>query len=129
MKTKYKTKDGRVGIFAGARTGLTCNDIRLLIDGEFQWFAARDLTRCPQKRAGFIELFLLFIVVAVIALKFYLIIRVVDLAEQDMRKQNNLPEKEMITDKLHNAISPEETPEQKIKRLEDELKKLKEDTK
>lgn len=49
MQAKYKTLDDRIGTFAGARNSLTCNDIRLLIDGKFEWFPANKLTRCPQK--------------------------------------------------------------------------------
>ena len=61
--------------------------------------------RCPQNRSGYVGLLFLFFLI-IILLKFYLVVRVVDLAEQDIRKKNNLPEKEMITDKIH-----EETPE------------------
>lgn len=63
----------------------------------------------------------------VLIFKMYLVLRVVDIAETEHRRVNNLPEKRMITDEIHKAVIPEETQEEKIKRLELELEQLKQE--
>jgi uncharacterized membrane protein len=81
------------------------------------------------RRSGFIEFFfLIFILVLVFVM--YTATRTMDVAENKMRREEGLPEKEMLTDRLAPVKEPEEDKikalEKKIEELEEVVSRLKE---
>ena len=76
-----------------------------------------------KNRKGFIELiFLMFFVI--VAFFMFMCLRTMDVAENQMRREQGLPEKEMITDKL-SPVKEDRTKELE-KRIEELEKKLQE---
>lgn len=74
-------------------------------------------------RGGFIEIIFLMFFVALIFFM-YVVTRGMDIAENDVRRKQGLPEKEMITDSLTPKSDDEkiEELEERIKELENELR-------
>lgn len=76
-----------------------------------------------KNRGGFIEIIFLMFFVALIFFM-YVVTRGMDIAENDVRRKQGLPEKEMITDSLTPKSDDEkiEELEERIKELENELR-------